>query len=81
MLIRPSRFSPLRIRVRPRHSAVGSVASTNSYGRTFGSSPHDRIWGIDLSTDDERATHPDQWRGLNLLGFALMSARSRLCEQ
>ena len=27
---------------------------------------------------DERAQHPDTWRGLNLLGFALMEARSIL---
>ncbi|WP_329139615.1 NADAR family protein [Streptomyces sp. NBC_01476] len=41
-------------------------------------SPVDRIWGIGLAADDERATSPSQWRGLNLLGFALMEARSRL---
>lgn len=41
-------------------------------------SPVDRIWGIGLAADDSRATHPDQWRGLNLLGFALMEVRRRL---
>lgn len=41
-------------------------------------SPLDRIWGIGLASDDERATDPVRWRGLNLLGFALMEARSRL---
>ncbi len=41
-------------------------------------SPRDRIWGIGLSAADERATDPVHWRGLNLLGFALMEARSRL---
>lgn len=41
-------------------------------------SPVDRIWGIGLAADDERARHPAQWQGLNLLGFALMHARSRL---
>jgi hypothetical protein len=43
-------------------------------------SPHDRIWGIGLSAEDERARFPHQWRGLNLLGFALMKARERLRE-
>ncbi|MFJ6633023.1 NADAR family protein [Streptomyces sp. NPDC091376] len=38
-------------------------------------SPMDRIWGIGLSADDERAHDPARWRGLNLLGFALMEAR------
>ncbi|MFJ5882550.1 NADAR family protein [Kitasatospora cineracea] len=41
-------------------------------------SPLDRIWGIGLAADDERAGSPAQWRGLNLLGFALMEARARL---
>lgn len=41
-------------------------------------SPLDRIWGIGLSADDPRADDPTGWRGLNLLGFALMEARARL---
>mgnify|MGYP002634293050 CR=1 FL=1 len=40
-------------------------------------SPKDRIWGIGLSEHDEDAYQPQQWRGLNLLGFALMEARFR----
>ncbi len=38
-------------------------------------SPHDRIWGIGLSADNPRAVDPQQWQGLNLLGFALMKVR------
>ncbi|WP_424636331.1 NADAR family protein [Embleya sp. AB8] len=41
-------------------------------------SPLDRIWGIGLAADDERAGDPERWRGPNLLGFALMAARARL---
>ncbi|MDW5330481.1 NADAR family protein [Plantactinospora sp. KLBMP9567] len=41
-------------------------------------SPIDRIWGIGLAADDPRAGDPDRWRGLNLLGFALMWARHQL---
>lgn len=41
-------------------------------------SPLDRVWGIGLTADDDRAQNPAQWRGLNLLGFALMEARSAL---
>lgn len=41
-------------------------------------SPQDRIWGIGLTGDDPAAANPEQWRGLNLLGFALMEARDRL---
>ncbi|MEV8319993.1 NADAR family protein [Streptomyces sp. NPDC059900] len=41
-------------------------------------SPVDRIWGIGLAADDDRAGDPEKWRGPNLLGFALMEARERL---
>lgn len=41
-------------------------------------SPVDRIWGIGLAADDPRAEDPATWRGLNLLGFALMEARAAL---
>ncbi|GAA3619468.1 NADAR family protein [Nonomuraea rosea] len=41
-------------------------------------SPLDRVWGIGLAADDPRAASPATWRGLNLLGFALMAARDAL---
>ena len=41
-------------------------------------SPTDAVWGIGLAADDPRAADPLQWRGLNLLGFALMAVRSQL---
>jgi ribA/ribD-fused uncharacterized protein len=41
-------------------------------------SPVDKIWGIGLAADDPQASNPEQWQGLNLLGFALMEARARL---
>ena len=41
-------------------------------------SPVDAIWGIGLAEDDPRARRPHEWRGLNLLGFALMDVRERL---
>ncbi|MDH5493846.1 MAG: NADAR family protein [Myxococcales bacterium] len=41
-------------------------------------SPKDRVWGIGLSKDDDRATHPPLWRGTNLLGFALMRVREAI---
>jgi ribA/ribD-fused uncharacterized protein len=41
-------------------------------------SPHDNIWGIGLAAEDERAESPEDWLGLNLLGFALMEVRQRL---
>jgi len=41
-------------------------------------SPYDQIWGIGLSAEDADALQPEKWRGLNLLGFALMCVRSEL---
>ena len=41
-------------------------------------SPRDQIWGIGLTAGDDRARSPEHWRGLNLLGFALMETRHRL---
>lgn len=35
----------------------------------------DRIWGIGLSMKDERRFDVKEWRGQNLLGYALMEVR------
>lgn len=43
-------------------------------------SPRDVIWGIGLDDKNERAQNPLLWKGQNLLGFALMKARSQLLE-
>ncbi len=41
-------------------------------------SPTDLVWGNGLDQFDKASIHPDQWPGLNLLGFALMEVRVRL---
>lgn len=38
-------------------------------------SPVDRVWGIGLTVNSNRAENPKHWNGLNLLGFALMEVR------
>lgn len=41
-------------------------------------SPVDQVWGSGLAADDARSGRPCEWRGQNLLGFALMEVRDRL---
>jgi len=41
-------------------------------------SPRDRIWGIGMGKNNPAASNPREWRGKNLLGFALMKARRAL---
>ena len=41
-------------------------------------SPRDRIWAIGMGASNPDACNPTNWRGKNLLGFALMMARERL---
>jgi ribA/ribD-fused uncharacterized protein len=41
-------------------------------------SPVDAIWGIGMAGDHKDIHNPEKWRGLNLLGFALMEVRDEL---
>lgn len=41
-------------------------------------SPRDRIWGIGMGANNPKAAVPSEWRGANLLGFALVEVRERL---
>ncbi|EAC3357933.1 hypothetical protein BJM51_07710 [Listeria monocytogenes] len=41
-------------------------------------SPVDKIWGIGMAADNKNVENPLYWKGLNLLGFALMAVRDEL---
>ncbi|MEC5159371.1 MULTISPECIES: NADAR family protein [unclassified Janthinobacterium] len=41
-------------------------------------SPVDPIWGVGMAADDAAIGSPGSWKGLNLLGFALMNVRAAL---
>lgn len=43
-------------------------------------SPADSVWGIGMAADEARSVGPAEWKGLNLLGFALMEARARIAR-
>jgi ribA/ribD-fused uncharacterized protein len=44
-------------------------------------SSRDTIWGIGLGPENPLAQVPEKWRGLNLLGFALMEVRDILNQK
>ncbi|MDD6488874.1 MAG: NADAR family protein [Clostridia bacterium] len=41
----------------------------------------DRIWGIGLSMNDQKRFDMKEWKGQNLLGFALMAVRKALAQK
>lgn len=41
----------------------------------------DCIWGIGLAMNDEKRLSTEEWRGQNLLGFAIMQVREKLNKQ
>ena len=44
-------------------------------------SPRDRIWGVGMEKSNPEIENPARWKGLNLLGFALMATRKLLLEK
>ncbi|RST87606.1 NADAR family protein [Aquibium carbonis] len=61
-----------------QNKALGTFLQSTGSKVLVEASPVDRVWGIGLSAEDDRAVNPLLWRGENLLGFALMSARDHL---
>ena len=43
-------------------------------------SPFDKIWGIGMTQNNDKALNPEEWNGENLLGYALMEVRDKLIE-
>lgn len=73
--------------VRGNHAKFRQNPALGGFLRATGSriiveaSPVDPIWGIGLAQDAEGVGDPSQWRGLNLLGFALMRVRDLLHQE
>ena len=44
-------------------------------------SPYDKIWGVGLHWTDEEILDDKNWKGLNLLGKALMEVRDKIKNQ
>lgn len=60
-----------------QHPELGEFLRQTGSRVLVEASPVDRIWGIGLAQGDARASDPNLWNGLNLLGFALMQVRDR----
>ncbi|WP_428241710.1 NADAR family protein [Gynuella sp.] len=65
-----------------QNKALGDFLLSTKQRVLVEASPVDRIWGIGLAADHPEAENPNLWKGLNLLGFALMEVRNQLlrCE-
>jgi ribA/ribD-fused uncharacterized protein len=63
-----------------QHQVFGTYLLNTQSRILVEASPVDTIWGIGLSKDSQDAKNVPAWRGLNLLGFALMEARDFLQE-
>lgn len=54
------------------------IAAREQRVTTVAAAGRDRVWVIGMDAADDLSTSPGHWRGLNLLGFALMDARHQL---
>jgi len=44
-------------------------------------SPFDKIWGIGMKSNETGVVDPNNWKGVNLLGYALMEVRKKLRDE
>lgn len=61
-----------------QHPALAAFLCNTGNSVLVEASPLDSVWGIGLAADDPQAKDSSTWKGLNLLGFALMVVRERI---
>lgn len=61
-----------------QHRELGEFLQQTAPNVLVEASPVDRVWGVGLAADNEKIDNPNLWRGLNLLGFALMHVRDHI---
>ena len=64
-----------------RNEALKEFLLSTSNRVIVEASPYDKVWGIGMLADDEKAIQPLKWRGLNKLGFALMVVRDEILKE
>lgn len=63
-----------------QHQALKNFLFSTKEAVLAEASPVDNIWGIGLAATDAAAKNPAEWKGHNLLGYALMEVRNKLKE-
>ena len=61
-----------------QHEALKDFLLATKDGILVEASPFDKIWGIGMAKTHRDVYNMNQWKGLNLLGFALMEVREEL---
>lgn len=61
-----------------QHEELKSFLLTTNTRVIVEASPLDQIWGVGLAAEHPDIENPLAWKGLNLLGFALMEVRDEL---
>lgn len=64
-----------------QHEALKSFLLQTKSKILVEASPVDTIWGIGLAEDNVDVINPKNWKGLNLLGFALMEVRDDIFKK
>lgn len=61
-----------------QHAALRAFLLETGDAVLVEAAPRDVVWGIGLGESNPQARSPKDWRGRNLLGFALMAARDAI---
>lgn len=61
-----------------QNPTLGDFLLSSGNGVIVEASPVDAIWGVGMDAADDAIALPAGWKGLNLLGFALMKVRAAL---
>lgn len=61
-----------------QHAALRKFLLASGASVIVEASPVDPIWGVGLAAGDAALAEPASWKGLNLLGYALMRVRAAL---